>query len=139
MNDNIRNQDFYENLNTDVKYRIDNFYNSCIHYKLITKLCIILYCIVTATFFYKFKYVFFTNSNIYDLSSIIYISKNIIILSAAIFIINQILKDSKANLDKAFINLKQCLLMDMCTCTEKCNCRNSLISYFNKQGYNLLK
>ncbi|AGX42568.1 hypothetical protein [Clostridium saccharobutylicum] len=139
MNDNIRNEDFYKNLSELVKSRIDNFYNSCIHYEFITKLCIILYCIVTATFFYKFKYVFFTNANIYDLSSIIYISKNIIILSAAIFIINQIPKESKANLDKAFINLKQCLLMDMCTCTEKCTCRNSLISYFKKQGYNLLK
>jgi len=138
MNKSINNEDFYITLNSVIKTKIQEVYKAKKLCELFALVSITFYCIIAFIFIYIFKDIFFTPYYYFNLNLIFNFCKIFIAISGAIFITSYINKIPKANYKKALISLKELLILDVCTCTSKCNCKSSVIINLKKQGINLL-
>lgn len=136
---NVLYEDFYKNLTKDTKKKIIDFNKNSKINKSIILISIISYCIIGFLFIYAFRNIFFFNRNIYSTSSIIYYTKYLIIFALSVYSISLISKIYEKNLNKSLSSLKSCLLRDICNCSKKCNCRNSLIDFYKNTGYDITK
>lgn len=135
----ISNENFYTNLTNDTRKKINDLNKKSKIYNYINILSIISFCIVGLVFIYTFRGIFFFNKAIYTTSSMIYYTKHLIIFALIIYSISTISKINEKNLDKALSSFKTCLLRDICNCSKKCNCRNSLIDFYKSNGYDITK
>lgn len=135
----ISSEIFYKNLTDDTKKKLNDFNKQSTIYNYINILSIISFCIVGVIFIYTFSGIFFFKRTIYTTSAMVYYTKYLIIFSLIIYSISQVSKLYEKNLDKSLSSFKACLLRDLCNCSDKCNCRNSLIDFYKKNGYDITK
>lgn len=135
----ISNENFYTNLTNDTRKKISALNKKSKIYKCVNMLSIILFCIVGLVFIYTFRGIFFFNKAIYTTWSMVYYTKHLIIFALIIYSISTISKINEKNLDKALYSFKTYLLRDICNCSNKCNCRNSLIDFYKSNGYDITK
>lgn len=135
----ISNETFYKHLTDDTKKRVKNFNKQANIYNYIKILSIISFCIVSFIFIYAFRGIFFFKRGIYTTSAMIHYTEHLIIFSLIVYSIGQISKLFENNLHKSSALFKSYLLRDLCSCSDKCNCRNSLINFYKNNGYDITK
>jgi len=138
MKISIINESFYTNLNFVMQAKIHEVYKAHRLCQLFSIISLAFYLIINIIFIYMLKDIFFTSNYIMDLNLLFNLCKIFIVISGAIFITSYINKIPKANYTKAVNSLKELLIMDVCTCNAKCNCKNSVIIFLKKNGINLL-
>lgn len=137
MNNSMQNEDFYTNLNSIIKSKIQEVYKAKRICELSAILSIIFYSFLGLIFIYMLKDIFFTTYYYFNLNLLFKFCKIFIVLSGAVFITSYINKIPKDTYKKALISLRELFIMDICNCNSKCSCKNSVLIHLKKQGINL--
>lgn len=137
MDNSMKNEDFYTNLNSIIKSKIQEVYKAKRLCELSSILSIIFYFVLGLIFIYILKDIFFTPYYSFNLNLLFKFCKIFIVISGAIFITSYINKIPKDTYNKALISLRELFIMDICNCNSKCNCKNSVLIQLKKQGINL--
>jgi hypothetical protein len=138
MKTSIISEDFYVNLNSIVKTKIQDIYKAQRLCELLSIVSIIFYLVICFIFIFLLKDIFFKPNYFFDLNLLFDFCKILITLSGAIFITSYINKIPTDNYKKTLNSLKELLILDVCTCNSKCNCKISVIIYLKKQGITVL-
>lgn len=138
MNNSINNEDFYPNLNSMIKVKIQEVYKTKGLCELSSIISIMFYLALGLLFIYMIKDIIFTSYYFFNLNLLFKFCKILIIISGAIFITSYINKIPKNTYNKSLISLRQLFVLDICNCNSKCNCKNSVLIYLKNQGINLL-
>lgn len=138
MEELFKNQDFYENLNDDIKKLVLNLFKNYRKKKFINNISIYVYFIVGIVFLITFKEIIFYKFYISNINTLFELCKYFVIIGGLLSILNIISKKSSDEYKKSVSKIKSYLIMDVCHCQNKCVCKTKMIKFLSSLGFYLI-
>lgn len=138
MEELFKNQDFYENLTDDTKKLVLNLFKNYKKKKFINNISIYVYLVVGIVFLIAFKEIIFYKFYISNINTLFELSKYFVIIGGSLSILNVISKKRADEYSKSISKIKSYLVMDVCSCQNKCVCKTKMINFLSSLGFYLI-